>query len=1418
MLIQRKKELSLILLMSSFVGFMQAELPLTEVAGTSACMKSGYELYAPSLGCLYWKSNYTRNLLQYGLNTSGMVKLVKSLFFIQFDNVTFDITASPTKIAHYFSPSDIGKLIGTVIIYQTQRKDYLSQLRGYLIKAGRLTLKNKEGDVLSLLKEHSASLGTAMFQIRNTIALLLQKIPENERKELNQFKKKQRWEEILKKLEKFENIKIDRNFQLLGEQIKALKEIKYLQQKNENITKEFIDSINSILKEIVKSRNKEIKESIIKGLTSTIDRKEKELKTIKDKKVESLLKAIKQQNEKFLEEEKKASEGVKNPFLKTEVEKRFAKIVYEALSEEEQGLYSKGSVSGLFLAWLWKYSATKKDIESFLRSLSETLKEEVFDKELLYSAPYTKSYYKKSTELRVKKIIEEFISSNPHILHDGLLFTRYGYELYKAVLPNVVPMKDRVKSISQATFPDCGETSLRNFFNALLYDSLTGQFNIKILKNLKAKEALIKFYQVYTTPEYITSIAEGKNAYNDWAVVVSGLPNVEYAQEGGCEIKSGVYNMLAVIKNLLPGVDSFEDLEEKLKENDIGFDIEWDVKPEKGNDTNNNATITIEKPQQDPFSIEWRFQPYHFEMTYNISHSTAYFRRYRNAFNKSIPDVDMKMQWPYIMLDAAFGADIDKLIILYSQKVNASNIYLLADTRIAENKVKFAKGIVASSLESSLKASILLNMFAKLPEDRHIIDNFIDAIGVFFNQEVRIQGKKRPFGISLLRNATNDLQKYIVTNKLLYLKEHLSKEEIAALQNLPLIGNDLHLDIIKLLLDKLKIEKDKNIVKPLINLIEKMLSAIKDDSFKREIILKIMSLISLPEKEMNKENIKPLFTWVKDTLPILDNFRKQIMIGEIIDLLKQPETGLGKETIKTLFTWIKDTLPTLAIPVQRSLISNVLGLLKLPEKKIGQEDIKPLLKWLNEMLKNWGIESNSSIKAIIELMSLPATELNQENVKPLFAKFLDGLPEIKRSIDQVVIIISIIELLQLPATELNQENIKPLFEWLDKTLPEFTGKLSKKDIIISIIELLQLPATELNQENIKPLFEWLNSTLPKIERPRDQVDIIEQIIELLQLPATELNQKNIKPLLIWLDKTLSEIKEEEFKKDIIIRSLGLLGTKEWDQENIKPLSKWFYGTLPKMKDQLKSDVISKAVELIISRELSAESDKSLLKLIYETLLTIKTTSVKKDIIPNVINLLTQLPSNRRHQEYIKLLLEWINDTLPKMKSSFIKSLIKITFEQLSQLPANELNQEGITTLLKLIYERLLTIKKTLIKKDIIQDVIKWAIELLKNKQNLEYITPLLKWVNDTLGEMKSDSSKKVIIEEAIKLFGFPEKEQNQENIKPLIEWVENTLPKIKSVTFKEKIIKEAIELLNLQENVSDQKKPEFLIKLVKDTL
>jgi hypothetical protein len=140
--------------------------------------------------------------------------------------------------------------------------------------------------------------------------------------------------------------------------------------------------------------------------------------------------------------------------------------------------------------------------------------------------------------------------------------------------------------ISEETYPNCGENVLNNLFNIIRY--FYGENFVKKLEDLCANPKLTNYY------------SKKYDSIDEWSNVVSNLNNVKYNRKGikegseyKFEIKSGFslipnkLNILQVISELIPDVNSWEDFISKFNKSNISIEIETEI------DSNGNGKIII---------------------------------------------------------------------------------------------------------------------------------------------------------------------------------------------------------------------------------------------------------------------------------------------------------------------------------------------------------------------------------------------------------------------------------------------------------------------------------------------------------------------------------------------------------------------------------------------------------------------------------------------------------------------------------------------------------------------------------------------------------------------------------------------------------------------------------------------------------
>jgi ankyrin repeat protein len=268
---------------------------------------------------------------------------------------------------------------------------------------------------------------------------------------------------------------------------------------------------------------------------------------------------------------------------------------FEALVEAWQqnqsntSFYPSHSVEKALLAYFWVKQNHKQDYLELFKGMPHIVKnEKVYLIEDLETTSGQQNQWLNQTYL-FQDYIEwksRFRNENPtpeQILEieqnpEFSSFLAYSFHFVDRMLPPLLVYGDAAhKSLGRAlgsrkyqVYPDCGETSLRNFFNILLFDKQSNSLNPEILiavaekhqltlyskisKNQKEK-GLLGFYRRNRSLDTITD----DGVRDDWSRrVVSGHSSVTYKkpkeeaeQSSVCEIKSGVTNLLNVIEELL---------------------------------------------------------------------------------------------------------------------------------------------------------------------------------------------------------------------------------------------------------------------------------------------------------------------------------------------------------------------------------------------------------------------------------------------------------------------------------------------------------------------------------------------------------------------------------------------------------------------------------------------------------------------------------------------------------------------------------------------------------------------------------------------------------------------------------------------------------------------------------------------------
>ncbi|MBP9693268.1 MAG: hypothetical protein KBE16_00975 [Alphaproteobacteria bacterium] len=261
-------------------------------------------------------------------------------------------------------------------------------------------------------------------------------------------------------------------------------------------------------------------------------------------------------------------------------------------TSQESRIYPPYTTFNILLTFLWKKILSGADVNDYFNELS----------------------------LRILLCLE----SHKAILNKEDDFENYVLSLYEQRVYNAFFPELAITAISRAsdkgieTFPDCGETSIRNFINVLIKDHKKKILNADFLENIPfpVSKGVIAFYRKHSSLESISH----QNTHNDWAKLISSFnqdqqkPTISYTKpylNPFYELKPGGRNMLHVLQKLLgvEDIGQFVEALAKVKGEKIEccldhfFPDRFDL-----NDYENKIILTFE----DQHVFEWYFLKQHF--------------------------------------------------------------------------------------------------------------------------------------------------------------------------------------------------------------------------------------------------------------------------------------------------------------------------------------------------------------------------------------------------------------------------------------------------------------------------------------------------------------------------------------------------------------------------------------------------------------------------------------------------------------------------------------------------------------------------------------------------------------------------------------------------------------------------------------
>ncbi|MDP3533027.1 MAG: hypothetical protein Q8S31_07045 [Alphaproteobacteria bacterium] len=224
--------------------------------------------------------------------------------------------------------------------------------------------------------------------------------------------------------------------------------------------------------------------------------------------------------------------------------KLFKEILIQALIEAHQSdLYPKYIIEHTLLAFLWKKSDNAQDLNEYLAYFSQ---KSLGNKE----SSFTSENYKKLTS-NLKNIPQEWeeLIKKPSFAS----YLLFGDKIFFSTFP--LPLTYGRANYKNQEFSDCMETAIRNMIGYLIYNPSKAQYIIP--DHLCPPDAPIRiFYEKYNS----ASLQNTQDARNEWASLVSALPNVIYLK-GDHEAKASIVNLVKILAHLFVGV--FETVNEE---------------------------------------------------------------------------------------------------------------------------------------------------------------------------------------------------------------------------------------------------------------------------------------------------------------------------------------------------------------------------------------------------------------------------------------------------------------------------------------------------------------------------------------------------------------------------------------------------------------------------------------------------------------------------------------------------------------------------------------------------------------------------------------------------------------------------------------------------------------------------------------
>lgn len=450
---------SYFLLMLFISAYTKPEIAFTQLQGLYNPIPENKKHCSPLHGFNWWHEGIIENLYRFGSESADTIKLIHEMFYLQPDNITFDVTTLPRKVAKYFKPSTYGKIIALLDKY----KKPLSTAEQQTLKKELYTAISSDIGFDQLIAQSQASITDARKQLDHITDLA------KRRAKLN---------------------------------VLIVRYQKKLQENGPN--NEWQKNISAAQQELIKI-------------------------------------------EPLVAQRKKIERTIHGSDLNPKRLDDFITYLVGSLQETNQKQSVAYTTHTILLAAFFKSAQSKSDFVTYFKIIDPTF------------TINTDSWNQEFTRADFESFNAQ-LEQDPSIIQNNYELSSFYGLARQAWASDLLPII--ISGIGNAQylsffFADCGESSLRNFFDIIIFNSQKEIFDFSLLKKTAAINRLVilpaleQYYALYNQMPYIQT----KPYYDAWAAVMARLPGVQYNHPEEYEISPGLSNMLNVFNALIFGND-----------------------------------------------------------------------------------------------------------------------------------------------------------------------------------------------------------------------------------------------------------------------------------------------------------------------------------------------------------------------------------------------------------------------------------------------------------------------------------------------------------------------------------------------------------------------------------------------------------------------------------------------------------------------------------------------------------------------------------------------------------------------------------------------------------------------------------------------------------------------------------------------